>query len=92
MKQTYRTPGWLRIGTYLAIGWGIQLAMTATTGYAFWIVLGCVAGAIAVPLLLRAGTDRVLRRERSHAKVATAGGTRTEWRGAASASAQPSRW
>ena len=64
MKHNYRTPGWLRIGTYLAIGWGIQLAATATVGYAFWIALGCIAGAIAVPLLLRSGVDRVLGRDK----------------------------
>ena len=72
MKQTHSTPTWLRIGTYLAIGWGIQLAATATAGYAFWIALGCIAGAIAVPLLLRTGVDRVLGRERrdSRSKIA----------------------
>lgn len=76
MKQVQTTPTVLRIGSYLAIGWGMQAAAMGTTGQATWIVLGCIGGAIAAPLLLRAGIARVLAlrtRDRStaDAKLAT---------------------
>ncbi len=60
MKQVHRTPTILRIGSYLAIGWGMQAAAMGTTGHATWIMLGCIGGAIAAPLLLRAGVARAL--------------------------------
>jgi hypothetical protein len=77
MNQVQRTPTILRIGTYLAIGWSMQAAAMGTAGHATWIMLGCIGGAIAAPLLLGAGIARVVAwrtRDRStpRAKLAVA--------------------